>query len=595
MSNLEMALTLAGRGWYVFPCKPDKSPFTAHGMKDSSMDEGIIKAWWERWPGALVGISCQASGFFALDIDTKNNVDGWRSFTELITTHGRGVDIDYGPAQETLSNGLHLLFKYPDGLDVPNNAGKLGAGLDLRSRGYICTGSGYSWLDGHGPDCPLTDAPGWLLDLIREMSKPKQISTAPTVGSMAGAGEYWKEYFLSRASVGNRNESGFGLACQLRDSGLSESEAEQVMSAFAAGVPAGYSEREALASLRQAFQGARREPAHLPGLAGPGELGGVVQVGNPDRKTRWTVDELFNTDFPEPTWIAKNILPVGLAILSGRPKLGKSWMALQLAHSTGTGGVFLGEKVDAGAVLYLALEDPPRRLKDRAIKQGIPRGAAITFVMEWKPFTHGGLADLEVEIAKGKYTLIIIDTFSRAVGGADQLDLATMTNIMGQLQGMASHNGIGILLIDHHRKNAGIAANVIDDVLGSTGKAAIADCLMGLYREQGKHGATLKIIGREVEELELSLSWDGLLFCWQNLGDAGKVRADTTKADVLRALAELDEMGELPTTTRIARHADCDKGNASRALAELVSQGLARRGERVGREIPYLPIEVKQQ
>jgi DNA-binding IclR family transcriptional regulator len=54
-------------------------------------------------------------------------------------------------------------------------------------------------------------------------------------------------------------------------------------------------------------------------------------------------------------------------------------------------------------------------------------------------------------------------------------------------------------------------------------------------------------------------------------------------------------MGEVPTTTRIARHAGCDKGNASRALAELVSQGLARRGERVGREIPYLPIEVKQQ
>jgi hypothetical protein len=593
MDNLEMALTLAGRGWYVFPCKPDKSPWTGHGFSDATTDPDIIQGWWDLHPGALVGISCQASGFFALDIDTKNNVDGWRSFVELITTHGRGEPVAYGPAQTTISNGLHLLFRYPAGLNIPNNAGKLGPGLDLRSKGYICTGTGYSWLDGHDPETPLMDAPGWLLGLIADMSKPKS-STAPAMGSQAKAGEYWLRYYLSRASIGNRNESGFGLACQLRDSGLSEAEAEQVMSAFAAGVPGdGYSEREARASLRQAFQGARREPAHLPGLAGL--VVKVEELGNPGRKTRWTLDELFSTDFPEPTWIAKNILPVGLAILSGRPKLGKSWLALQLAHSRGTGGVFLGEKVDAGAVLYLALEDPPRRLKDRAIKQGIPKGAAITFETRWNPFTHGGLADLEAEIAKGKHTLIIIDTFSRAVGGADQLDLAIMTNIMGQLQGMASHNGIGILLIDHHRKNAGIAANVIDDVLGSTGKAATADCLMGLYREQGKHGATLKIIGREVEELELSLSWDGLLFCWQNMGDAGKVRADTTKADVLRALSELDDMGEVPTTTRIARHAGCDKGNASRALAELVSQGLARRGERVGREIPYLPIEVKQQ
>src|SRR5260370_34239607 len=78
------------------------------------------------------------------------------------------------------------------------------------------------------------------------------------------------------------------------------------------------------------------------------------------------------------------ILPEGLSLLCGKPKLGKSWMGLGIGLDTASGGYALGKKqVERGEVLYLALEDNELRLqsrvstvlaKERYQKSGIPDG-----------------------------------------------------------------------------------------------------------------------------------------------------------------------------------------------------------------------------
>jgi putative DNA primase/helicase len=272
-NTLTLALAHAARGWYVFPCGSDKKPLTEHGYKDATTDPAMIEAWWKQNPRALIGIACRLSGIFALDVDTKDGRDGWRSLTELQETHGSGSAIPTGPIQRTPSGGAHLIFKHPN-FDIPNNSDRLGAGLDLRSHGYICTGAGYTWLPGHGPETPLTDAPGWLLELIRNF-KPAQPRPEPrqTYTPAPDAGAYWLSWALRRAHVGTRNETGFTLACQLRDSGLTQAQAENIMLDYAARVPGdGYTAREAEASLRSAYAGPQREAAHLPGIATPADL-----------------------------------------------------------------------------------------------------------------------------------------------------------------------------------------------------------------------------------------------------------------------------------------------------------------------------------
>ena len=83
-------------------------------------------------------------------------------------------------------------------------------------------------------------------------------------------------------------------------------------------------------------------------------------------------------------WAISNLVPEGASILAGRPKIGKSWLTLNLALAVASGGVALGKiPVEAGQVLYLALEDGQRRLQKRLKSVSIgqvwrPEGATPT-------------------------------------------------------------------------------------------------------------------------------------------------------------------------------------------------------------------------
>lgn len=309
-------------------------------------------------------------------------------------------------------------------------------------------------------------------------------------------------------------------------------------------------------------------------------------------KVRWTAAELLHTQFPETKWAVPGILPEGLSILAGRPKLGKSWMALQIAHAVGMGGCVLGKRVERGNVLYLALEDGPKRLQERLMLQQVPDEAWITFITDWKPLSDGGLPDLEGELTTKDYRLIVIDTFSRATGGRDdQQDMQDMTRIMGALQKLALLNGEAILLVDHHKKPGAFNSDPIDDILGSTGKAAVADCALGLYRERGKPGATLRITGRDMPDSDMVLSWDGQLCCWQYEGMADQVREDSERGRVLMAVKALQENGELPTTKNISTYTGVAQPNVSTCLQTLVTDGKVKRGDKVGVQQPYYLVD----
>src|ERR1700690_2738347 len=79
----------------------------------------------------------------------------------------------------------------------------------------------------------------------------------------------------------------------------------------------------------------------------------------------FTAPELEAMDLPAPRFACADLIVEGLSFLAGAPKLGKSWLALQLAIAVALGEEWLGKKCDRGEVLYLALEDSRRRLQTR--------------------------------------------------------------------------------------------------------------------------------------------------------------------------------------------------------------------------------------
>jgi hypothetical protein len=84
-----------------------------------------------------------------------------------------------------------------------------------------------------------------------------------------------------------------------------------------------------------------------------------------------TARKLMETDYPTPQFLVPGLIVEGLTLLAGRPKIGKSWLALACAVAVATGGEFLGRKATQGEVLYLALEDSPRRIKKRLRELGL--------------------------------------------------------------------------------------------------------------------------------------------------------------------------------------------------------------------------------
>jgi AAA domain-containing protein len=78
-----------------------------------------------------------------------------------------------------------------------------------------------------------------------------------------------------------------------------------------------------------------------------------------------TASELMNMQLPPVRYILEGYIAEGLTILAGRPKLGKSWLALDIGIAVAMGGYALNIRADQGDVLYLALEDNRRRMQKR--------------------------------------------------------------------------------------------------------------------------------------------------------------------------------------------------------------------------------------
>ena len=305
------------------------------------------------------------------------------------------------------------------------------------------------------------------------------------------------------------------------------------------------------------------------------------------RKSRWSVVELLDTEFAEPKWAIPDLIPEGLTLIGGRPKIGKSWFLLQAAIAVGCGGRFFGRQVEQGYVLYVAFEDSPKRLQDRIRKMGMPREALVTFERKWKPLHEGGIDDLVAELAAVDYRLVIFDTLTRSFPGLSQKDHPEIIGqCVDQIQSLAINHNFSFTFSDHTRKPMGRDNDPIDDILYSSEKVKSADVVLALYKEQGKSGAKLLGRGRDIEDVDLALKWDPEIWCWQSLGDSGQIKTAEHTDEVLSALASFGKARMID----IARATGINKGTVYKILSALWMNQKVHK-EEIGNDVFY---EVKQ-
>ena len=232
--------------------------------------------------------------------------------------------------------------------------------------------------------------------------------------------------------------------------------------------------------------------------------------------------DLRHVKFLAPKYLVDGLISNGVNLLTARPKIGKSWMALQLALSVTTGGKFLGRTVTVSKkpILYIGLEDTRRRLQGRLrhlIGKGgrWPKRLHLADIGSWPRMGEDGLEHLMLWCAKHHPALIVIDTFAkfkpRSVRGGDAGEEAADT--MAALQKLCADFDCAVLVLHHDRKAE--AFDPVDIISGHTQIAAGADTLLLLKRERRGRDAVLFVTGRDVEDQKLGLVWEASRRCWE--------------------------------------------------------------------------------
>ena len=68
-------------------------------------------------------------------------------------------------------------------------------------------------------------------------------------------------------------------------------------------------------------------------------------------------------DLPATKFVIKDLLPQGLAIIGGAPKVGKSWLMLDWCVRIAKGETIWNFSTTKGTTLYVSLEDTASRLQ----------------------------------------------------------------------------------------------------------------------------------------------------------------------------------------------------------------------------------------
>ena len=220
-----------------------------------------------------------------------------------------------------------------------------------------------------------------------------------------------------------------------------------------------------------------------------------------------TAGALLATPIPPVKWIIPGLLPAGLAIFAGPSKAGKSWLTLWLCLQISQGKSVWGREIEPRTVLYFSLEDTLGRLQERLYQLVDAEEDPERLILQTE--SHGIGQGLEEQIvsfihAYPDISLIVIDTLQKVRKTERNGSMyANDYRDIGALKELADKYGICILLVHHLRKQS--SSDPYDQISGSTGIMGVADTTWLMHRQRMSRTATIRVIGRDMDDRTLHL------------------------------------------------------------------------------------------
>ena len=452
MSNLEKAaLAYARRGWPVFPCRVDKTPYVEHGVLDATTDEAIIADWWKRWPGANVALAVGDAGMLVLDYDPGS------SEAEVEDALGGAPPITRLSAR-TPRGGRHDYYLLPRGAEpVASSSGRFAKNVDVRSfHGYVllppsCTAAGaYEWTE---EGKPATASEALLAACRAARDKDPQRDEWLIEADLPENVERAVAWLQGKARLAIEGSGGdnitYATAAMLKSFGISEARALEILwehwnprclppwaheeLAVKATNAYGYNTSPP-GNVTPAYHAAKIALQFKPVVEALGE-GRQAEAG----RFRF-VDRAGVETIKPPKWLLEDFMVEGgYGLLVGPRSSYKTFAALDAALTVATGGRLPWEDGDweglwesperPGAVLYVAGEGRPGlRQRVRAWEKhhrgeemavDIVLGDPVPRVMDGadalRQFIEGAL-----RLREGGYRLVIFDTVGRAMQGVNE-------------------------------------------------------------------------------------------------------------------------------------------------------------------------------
>ena len=232
-------------------------------------------------------------------------------------------------------------------------------------------------------------------------------------------------------------------------------------------------------------------------------------------------DTLQSTAYEPVSFVVDDLLPQGLHLLAGAPKIGKSWLALWLCLCAAQGKPLWTFATRSCEVLFRSyLEDSFQRIQSRLFDLTEDAPPTLHFAVMSQQLHNGLVEQIEQFLKEHPQTrLIVIDTLQRIrTAGNDANPYASDYRDIGVLKALADKHRIAILLVHHLRKmNDDDPMNMIS---GTTGLSGATDSNFVLRKSKRRENtATLYCTGRDIPYRELALEFDGEDHVWKLLSD----------------------------------------------------------------------------
>ncbi|KAK1548211.1 hypothetical protein Q3G72_032010 [Acer saccharum] len=195
---------------------------------------------------------------------------------------------------------------------------------------------------------------------------------------------------------------------------------------------------------------------------------------------------------PAPNWIIKGVVPrAGLAVIYGASSSGKTFFTLDLVGAIARGTQWRGTAVKRGRVLYVVAEGAGgfrNRLQAYCEFHGVdPDDFDVCFLRQAPNLlAKDDIREfLEQVLAAGRFDVIVIDTYARAMAGGNENDAKDVGQAVAHCDAIHRKTGALVVLVHHSGKDATKGAR------GSGALRAAADLEIEVVQTREYRAATV--------------------------------------------------------------------------------------------------------